>query len=582
VQREVTIPVIHLDGEIGAALAQVRGVPGDGPVIAVLPRGDLAAAVDVMRSSPRVAGVLAADAHDAAQLAAMARRIADDDVLGLDKVVAPGTAIHTRVAADHPGKLRCLARLGEFLDQIGAPGRHREAIEQCVDEMVMNALYDAPLGADGKPLFAGVPIRERIALRSAHSVVVQYAHDGRRLAVAVRDAFGALERDTVLAALYKCLHAERAVESRAGGAGLGLYLMLHSSTAVQFCVLPGVATEVICMFDLEAPRLALAELGFLVQRDARGARTTGPSRRRRVWRPARVAAAALAVVAAVLGGAALWRAVASHTATLEIDSQPTGAAIEIDGTPFGAAPLIATSLEPRATVSIVFRRTGYRPVTVVAHVPAAGDSGRVVQRLELSDELVRVRLVSNPPGAEVVRTGQPPTADRTYTPAELFLPAGEVQRFTLIMPGHVPLVIEPFTPRPAPGARVLEKGGDLVAGANLRIEATIAGAVSIAGAPHCQDLALPADCTLAPGGYVLELRAPDGARFAQPVTMTDLGKLEQLELGFVQAAPGKRLVPGDSARQLLEAGTHTVTVSDARGRHAVVVTVQPGATAIAE
>lgn len=575
--------MIHLDGEIGAAAEQVRRAPGDGPVIAVLPRGGVAEAVDVMRSSPRVAVATAADALDADRLAAMARRIADDDVLGLDKVLAPGAVIHTRVVADHPGKLRCLARLGEFLDQIGAPGRHRDAIEQCVDEMVMNALYDAPLGADGTPLFAGVPVRERIGLRSAHRVVVQYALDGRRVAVSVRDAFGALERDTMLAALYKCLHAERPVESRASGAGLGLYLMLHASTAVQFCVLPGVATEAICQFDLEAPRLALAELGFLVQRDARGQRATGPSRRRRVWRPSRVIAGALGVVAAVLAGAALWRSLASHTATLELDSEPTGAAVEIDGTPFGATPLTVTSLDPEAAVSIVFRRTGYRPATVAARVPAAGDSERLVQRLELSDELVRVRVVSNPPGAEVTRTGQPPTTDRTYTPAELFVPAGEVQRFTLTMPGHVPLVIEPFVPSgPARGAHVLEKGGDLVAGANLRIEATIAGVVSVVGAAHCQDLALPADCTLAPGGYVLELRAPDGARFAQPVTMTDLGKLEQLELGFVQAAPGKLLVPGDSPRQLLEVGAHTVTVSDARGRHKAVVTVQPGATVIAE
>jgi hypothetical protein len=454
-------PIIESSPEPGlVALAQLRQLPGDGPVIAVLPTSDIAAAVEAMRSSERVVGVVAEDAPDPEQLAAMRRRIVEDDVLGLERSMAPGTEIQRRVVDDHADKLRCLARLGAFLDQIDAPRRHREAIEQCVDEMVMNALYDAPLGTDGRPLFAGVPIRTRIAQRSAHGVIVQYAHDGRRLAVAVRDAFGTLERATVLAALHKCLHAGRAIESRAGGAGLGLYLMLCSSTAVQLCVVPGVATEVTCMFDLGAPRLALAQLGFLVQRDARGQRPTGPSRRLRARpRPARVAAVAAALAAAAGGAALMPRVFGSRTATVELDSQPTGAAVEIDGAPAGATPLTLTSLPPEATVSIVFRQTGYRAATVRYRVPQAGDSDRVVQPLELSDELVRVRFVSSPPGAEVTRTGEPPTTDRTYTPAELFVPAGEVQRFTLTMPGRVPLVIAPFTP--ARGERGLEKGGEL-------------------------------------------------------------------------------------------------------------------------
>jgi hypothetical protein len=125
-----------------------------------------------------------------------------------------------------------------------------------------------------------------------------------------------------------------------------------------------------------------------------------------------------------------------------------------------------------------------------------------------------VRFVSRPPGAEVLESGRASTTDRTYTPAELFVEAGKEQRFTLVMPRHVPLVIEPFTPER--GAEGLEKGGDLVPGATLRIEAKLAGTVSVARAPHCRELTPPAECVLAPGSHVVEYIGPDENRLRTP------------------------------------------------------------------
>jgi hypothetical protein len=579
--RSPALWVVQIGDGAGALDALVPRLPGESPVIAVVPRAEVAALVEVMRGSERVVGAVAAAVFDPHQLAAMARRIVADDVLGLDKVMRPGAEIHTRAVAHHADKARCMAQLSERIERLGVPRRYRDPIEQCVDEMVMNALYDAPVDRQGRQLFAGTSVKARVGLRSDHSVVVQYAHDGGRFAVSVRDAFGTLERRTVLAALHKCLHAERPVESRAGGAGLGLYLMLNSSTAVQFCVLPGIATEVICVFDLGAPRLALAELGFLVQIDPAGQRATGPARRRRARpRPSRLIAGAAFALAAVLGTATVLRGSADRVATVELDSQPPGAVVEIDGHPIATTPAIVTSLEPDTARTIVFRRTGYRAASVRFHVPAPGGSDRLVQPLERSDELARVRFVSKPPGAEVTRTGQRPGTDRTYTPAELFVDAGQVQRFTLTMPGHVPLVIDPFTP--ARGAHDLEKGGELVEGATLRIEATLDGRVTVSGAPHCHDVALPVDCALAPGSYAIEYRSPDGSRVDRRVTMTGRDSTERLALGVVAAAPGKVLLPGGSTRAVFEVGTRTVTVRGPRGSHPTVVTVEPGATVIAE
>jgi hypothetical protein len=653
-ERPAALCVVHLEGELahGPGERWSRWAAGC-PVIAVIPRSNLAAVVELMQAWDRVAAMMIAEDFEPRALAALATRVLADDRLGLLQVMAPGTQIHARTVGDYEEKSRCLSRIAEFVEAAGVPRTYRAPIEQCVDEMLMNALYDAPVDAQGKPLFAGIPTRTRITLRTKERVAVAYACDGKQLAISVRDAFGTLDRATVLRHWHKGLHAEQQVDRKAGGAGLGLYLMVSSATAVHFNVVPGIATEALCLFDLEAPKRSLEQVGFLVQLEAGGRRAARPARRLSAARPRRrrVAFGVSVAFALVVLGMLAWsrsgggarprvtfttippgatieiegRRVGTTTAgplsvgdlelghgyavvarldgyeakpavvqphagtnavtfelraiaTVELDSEPTGAAVAIDGTSMGSTPLTLTSLVPGQTVSIAFTRTGYRATTARLQIPAAGSRKRLVQPLEVSDDFVRVHFVSNPPGAEVRAWGQPATVDRTYTPADVFVAADQVQRFTLTMPRHVPLVIEPFTP--GRSVRELEKGGDLIEGATLHLDATIAGKLTVSAAPHCQAVATPTDCTLAPGTYVIEYTGPDNARVTHRVTMAARDVTETFELGVIEAGPGKLLQPGGLRRIVAEVGKRTVTVSDQAGTHQVTVIVAPGATAL--
>jgi len=88
----------------------------------------------------------------------------------------------------------------------------------------------------------------------------------------------------------------------------------------------------------------------------------------------------------------------------------------------------------------VFRRSGYHDATARLKVPAPGERTQLVQQLEISDELVPVRFVSTPPGAQVIRTDQAePSADRTYTPVQVMVEANKVHHFMLTMSHHVRL-----------------------------------------------------------------------------------------------------------------------------------------------
>jgi hypothetical protein len=264
--------VLHLDGELATAAAEVLPrLSGDARAIAVLPRSNLAAVVDVMQSSERLAGLLVADALDTHELSAMATRVLAGDIFGLDKVMRWGTQIHGVLVGDYQEKSACIGHVSALAEEMGVRRKYREAIEQCMDEMLMNALYDAPVDEHGKPLFAGVADRSSIALRPDQKAIVQYACDGHQFAVSVRDVFGTLERATVLRYLHKCLHAEQQIDRKVGGAGLGLYFMVSSAATVYFNVLPGVATEATCVFDLEAQKQQLRHFGFFSERvDAAG------------------------------------------------------------------------------------------------------------------------------------------------------------------------------------------------------------------------------------------------------------------------------------------------------------------------
>lgn len=664
--------VVHLEGELSTAAAQiVPRLAGEGKLIAILPKTNLAAVVDIMQSSDRVAGIMMADNFDSRQLSAMAMRVVAGDIFGLEKMITWGTLVHSQLVGDYQEKSLCIAQISEFAEMMGVRRKYREAIEQCIDEMLMNALYDAPVDESGKPLFSEIPMKTRISLRVEQKAVVQYACDGHRFAVSVRDAFGTLERNTVLRYLHKCLHAEQQIDRKAGGAGLGLYLMANSASTVYFNVLPGVATEAVCVFDLDASKLQLERFGFFHERiDAAGRLATGASRRLPAGHPVErrrspapppapqrglIAALSLAIIAvlALVGVAAYPRLfpqkqlalvtfttipkgatieiegrnegtaadgtlvrelevgraypvvvrldgyepktsvvqpqkdgnqvtfeLQARTATVVLDTQPSDATVESEGTVLGTTPLAITSFPPSTNVQLVIKKTGYRPATVNLDVPGPGKELRLVQPLAISDELARVKLVSEPLGAQVYQNGQ--LLAGVQTPAEVLVEAGKVQRFTLLLPGHVPALIDPFTP--ARGAVGIVKTGKLVPGVPLKIETSHAGKLVVMGVPHCRDLPTPqAECMVAAGTYTVEL-AVQNWKFTRKVKVGTKPTAAKFELGYVEAADGKHLMIGGKSlkKALFEAGARVVTLADDTGTKTVQVRVKAGGTVTAK
>jgi hypothetical protein len=80
-------------------------------------------------------------------------------------------------------------------------------------------------------------------------VSIRYAATDSQFAVAVRDRFGRLAKNTILAYINKCLTSEQQIDRKTYGAGLGLYLVANAAAGYIVNVAHGMATEVVCTFD---------------------------------------------------------------------------------------------------------------------------------------------------------------------------------------------------------------------------------------------------------------------------------------------------------------------------------------------
>jgi len=429
---QAALIVLHVTGELATAAAELLPrLAGEARVIVILPRGNLPAVVDTMIASERVAAMLTAESFDPRELAALATRTLAGDIFGLEKVMRWGTLVHSQLVGDFQEKSLAISQISEFAEHMGVRRKYRESIEHCLDEMLMNALYDAPVDEQGRQVFGNIPTKTRISLRVEQKVVVQYACDGTQFAMSVRDAFGTLERATVLRYLHKCLHSEQQIDRKVSGAGLGLYLMVNSASAVLFNVLPGVATEVACVFGLDTAKIQLDQLGFFTEKiDAAGRLSAGPSQRLPAGTahvverrhadeiaaaaprpPSRLVPLLVAAIAAsfVLIGIAAWPrlfATPKKLAHVVIETSPPGAMIELDGRPIGIAGsdgLDVRDLEIGHTYPVVARLEGYEPAQSIVqpHTIGAG------LEIHLHALAATVELDSQPPGATVEIGGKP-------------------------------------------------------------------------------------------------------------------------------------------------------------------------------
>lgn len=184
------------------------------------------------------------------------------EVFGLEKYLAWGIEVRERVLTDAGQRTDAVAELNDDIHACALGPRVAAAASLIADELLSNALYNAPVDdagqhsrntesrSGGRPL-AG---RELVSLR--------YACDARYLAVEVRDGYGSLERGTIMRCLKKAVSREpNKISMQTTGAGIGLASVYGTCNHLVFNLDPGKRTEVIALIDV---RFRPAELANAV------------------------------------------------------------------------------------------------------------------------------------------------------------------------------------------------------------------------------------------------------------------------------------------------------------------------------
>jgi hypothetical protein len=419
---EVDFVVANATDENRPAVYEAVGKLGsEAAALVVLPQPNLLSMAETLQISSVKAAVVH-DYVDSRLLTYISAKALWGDIFGVGKVLPWGVRVHSEAVTTHEERTQALQSVTRFAKSLGLRSKYIEAIELVLDELLMNALYNAPVAANGRPLYNDVAATERGKLDLERPVILQVACDGHHFAASVRDGWGSLSRKTIIDYLLRCSQANaEQIERKTSGAGLGLYLAANNVTEFIANLAPGVATEFVCVFDLSAPRQQLMHLGVYEEVGRPSGegrpRRTGPTSATAATASPRRPAAPSRMVTMTLATAVLLLMVATfllvlptlqHGAkgSLEVTVTPPGSAVYIDGARRGEASpkLLVEDLSVAFPHAVGARRPGFQPAEEVVSLV----KNRVQEvHLTLRQHKARVRVETVPPGATIIVNGKP-------------------------------------------------------------------------------------------------------------------------------------------------------------------------------
>ena len=152
-----------------------------------------------------------------------------------------------------------LEGLEAFLAEAGVRPRLVRAAVDATEELLTNAIYDAPTGSDGRRLYADLDRRHTVFLGERSRPALLAAVDDVEVVVGVHDPHGSLALETARAYLVKGLGGgPEQVDGKRGGAGLGLARAFSLGDRLAVHVEPGRFTEVSVGIALRGARGDLA------------------------------------------------------------------------------------------------------------------------------------------------------------------------------------------------------------------------------------------------------------------------------------------------------------------------------------
>ncbi len=212
-----------------------------------------------LKSLERIPNIVSRDEGDrlftVKNILTTANKLLGGDLFGLEKYLSWGVDVQSRGVVSSRSRADLIADMSSYFEKVGIRRSNRDRMSLVLEEMLMNAIYDAPVGADGRSLYNHLPRTTEVSLKPSEQGLLRFATDGMLIAVSVQDPFGQL-RGTTLLKYLEHNYSSSAMgggnpEDGKGGAGRGLHQIVENSDLVVFNIEPGKKTEAIALFNVE-------------------------------------------------------------------------------------------------------------------------------------------------------------------------------------------------------------------------------------------------------------------------------------------------------------------------------------------
>lgn len=200
----------------------------------------------------------------AEELTITAQKLIKNDLFGAEKYLLWGTHLRETVLTRGSQRSHVVAELAELVRSSGQSARVASMAMLVTDELLSNAVHNAPIDDRGEHYRRDLPRDGELELDARHQVRLRWGCDARYLAIEVNDGFGSLDRETILGSL-----ATNDIRESGGGAGMGVALTYRSCDHLVFNLAPGRRTEIIALIDVRFPpteRIQASSYNVFVER----------------------------------------------------------------------------------------------------------------------------------------------------------------------------------------------------------------------------------------------------------------------------------------------------------------------------
>lgn len=216
---------------------------------------------NVLMSNKEVPFIVSYDPEDRSgtvkSLLTSLTKILNKDYFGMDKYLSWGTEIRMKKVKHSGERAELKEEALNHFKKLGIRSSLLDRIQVAIEEMLMNAIYDAPTDREGRSQYNHLARTTPVQLKENEIAEFRFGCDGNMLAVSVRDPFGGLKREIIAKYFESCYHPSQESPPAhdpevKGGAGRGLHQIMESCDFTIFNIKSGHSTEVIGLFDIEA------------------------------------------------------------------------------------------------------------------------------------------------------------------------------------------------------------------------------------------------------------------------------------------------------------------------------------------